>query len=78
MMETELTSKLKIKYPIIQAPMAGGPTTPDLVASVSNAGGLGNLGAGYLTPEQIRNSIREIRTTNRSTVWCEIIRTRAN
>lgn len=61
MMETELTSKLKIKYPIIQAPMAGGPTTPDLVASVSNAGGLGNLGAGYLTPEQIRNSIWEIR-----------------
>jgi nitronate monooxygenase len=61
MMKTELTRKLRIKYPILQAPMAGGPTTPDLVASVSNAGGLGSLGAGYLTPEQIRNAIREIR-----------------
>ncbi|CAM4395377.1 nitronate monooxygenase [Paenibacillus endophyticus] len=60
-METELTRLLNIKYPIFQAPMAGGSTTPDLVASVSNAGGLGNLGAGYLTPEQIRLAIREIR-----------------
>lgn len=61
MLETQLTRLLGIKYPIIQAPMAGGPTTPELVAAVSNAGGLGSLGAGYLTPEQIRSTIREIR-----------------
>ncbi|RJE88315.1 nitronate monooxygenase [Paenibacillus sp. 1011MAR3C5] len=61
MMKTELTRRLKIEYPVLQAPMAGGPTTPDLVAAVSNAGGLGSLGAGYLTPEQIRNAIREIK-----------------
>ena len=36
-----LTEKLKIQYPIIQAPMAGGITTPELVSAVSNAGGLG-------------------------------------
>ncbi|MGO4545012.1 NAD(P)H-dependent flavin oxidoreductase [Paenibacillus sp. 2TAB23] len=60
-METELTRLLNIKYPIFQAPMAGGSTTPDLVASVSNAGGLGNLGAGYLTAEQIRLAIKEIK-----------------
>ncbi|MDF2523216.1 MAG: nitronate monooxygenase [Clostridiales bacterium] len=51
MYKTELTLLIKIQYPIIQAPMAGGPTTPDLVAAVSNAGGLGNLGAGYLTAD---------------------------
>lgn len=61
MLETELTRALHIRYPIIQAPMAGGPTTADLVAAVSNAGGLGSLGAGYLTPEQIRLAIQEIR-----------------
>jgi nitronate monooxygenase len=38
---------------IIQAPMAGGPTTIDLVVAVSDAGGLGNFGAAYLTPRQI-------------------------
>jgi nitronate monooxygenase len=53
--------KLGIQYPIIQAPMAGGFTTPQLVAAVSNSGGLGSLGAAYLTPEQIRESVREIR-----------------
>ncbi|MFC4099109.1 NAD(P)H-dependent flavin oxidoreductase [Paenibacillus xanthanilyticus] len=61
MMNTLLTRKLNIRYPILQAPMAGGPTTADLVASVSNAGGLGSLGAGYLPPEQIRTAIREIK-----------------
>ncbi len=41
--------------------MAGGPTTPELVAAVSNAGGLGSLGAAYQTPDQITLAIRSIR-----------------
>ncbi|UTR10657.1 nitronate monooxygenase [Evansella sp. LMS18] len=58
---TELCKELEIKYPIIQAPMAGGITTPELVAAVSNAGGLGVLAAGYLTPEATRVEIRKIK-----------------
>ncbi len=46
---------------IIQAPMAGGPTTPALVAAVSEAGALGGLGAAYLTPAQIAADCAEIR-----------------
>ncbi|MGG1514236.1 nitronate monooxygenase [Paenibacillus oryzisoli] len=66
MFKTTLTRMLNIDYPILQAPMAGGPATPALAAAVSNAGGLGSLGAGYLTPEQIRTAIREVRVrTNR-------------
>jgi len=61
MLETKLTRKLNVQYPIIQAPMAGGPTTPELVAAVSNAGGMGSLGAGYLAPDQIRSAIKAIR-----------------
>jgi len=41
--------------------MGGGPSTPELVAAVSNAGGLGSLGAAYQTPEQILDTIRRIR-----------------
>jgi len=41
--------------------MAGGPTTPELVAAVSNAGGLGSLAAPYLTPGQITAAITRIR-----------------
>ena len=58
---TRVTKALDIEYPVLQAPMAGGPTTPELVAAVSNAGGLGSLGAAYLTPETLREQIREIR-----------------
>ncbi|WLR61911.1 NAD(P)H-dependent flavin oxidoreductase [Guptibacillus hwajinpoensis] len=59
--ETLVTSILNIEYPIVQAGMAGGVTTPQLVASVSNTGGLGSLGAGYMTPDQMRVAIKEIK-----------------
>ena len=56
-----LTHLLGVQFPLIQAGMAGGPTTPELVAAVSNAGALGTLGAGYMTPPQMRGAIRAIR-----------------
>jgi nitronate monooxygenase len=39
--------------PVVGAPMAGGPSTPELAAAVSNAGGLGFLAAGYLSAAQL-------------------------
>lgn len=53
--------RLGLRVPIIQAPMAGGPTTPALVAAVSEAGGLGSLGAAYLTPMQLREAGAAVR-----------------
>ena len=41
--------------------MAGGVATPQLVAAVSEAGGLGTLGAAYMTPGAIRTAIQEVR-----------------
>ena len=61
MSDNLLLKKLGIEYPIIQAPMAGGPTTPELIAAVSNAGGLGSLGAAYLKPADLIDAIRHIR-----------------
>ncbi|MEW6420897.1 MAG: nitronate monooxygenase [Deinococcota bacterium] len=61
-----LRERLGLRVPVIQAPMAGGPTTPGLVASVSQAGGLGSLGAAYLTPGQIQEAGKAVRAlTNR-------------
>ena len=60
--DTSFTRLVKIDYPVIQAGMAGGATTPELVAAVSNAGGLGTLGAGYLNPQAIRAAIRSVRS----------------
>ncbi|AIM10687.1 2-nitropropane dioxygenase [Bacillus anthracis] len=61
MFTSRVIDTLQIKYPIIQAGMAGAITTPKLVAAVSNSGGLGTLGAGYMSPEQIREAIYTIR-----------------
>ncbi len=47
--------------PIIVAPMAGGPTTPELAAAASNAGGLGFVAAGYLTPDVFADRISAAR-----------------
>src|SRR3984893_11262523 len=61
MATNELLNRLGIDLPIIQGPMGGGPSTPELVAAVSNAGGLGSLGAAYLTPDKITETIRRIK-----------------
>lgn len=66
MFANKLTQKLKIQYPIIQAPMAGGVTTSKLVAAVSDSGGLGFIGAGYMTPSQLREQIREIKAMTKN------------
>jgi nitronate monooxygenase len=57
--------QLGMKCPIIQAPMAGGGDTVELVAAVSDAGGLGSIGAAYLTPEQIISAGKAIRERTR-------------
>lgn len=58
-LQTPLCDLLQIRHPIVQAPMAG-YTTPELVAAVSNAGGLGMLGAGRMSTEQIAAAIDAI------------------
>lgn len=60
-LETDICRLLGIANPIIQAGMAGGPTTASLVAAVSEAGGLGSLGAAYMPPEVLRETVKEIR-----------------
>jgi nitronate monooxygenase len=58
-MRTTLCDRLGIETAIIQAPMAGGWTTPALAAAVAEAGGLGMLAAARLTAAQLRADIEE-------------------
>ncbi|CAO3354249.1 NAD(P)H-dependent flavin oxidoreductase [Azospirillum palustre] len=58
---TESLELLGLRSPVIQAPMAGGGDTPALVAAVNEAGGLGFVGAAYLTGEQIAERALAIR-----------------
>src|SRR6476661_5644123 len=50
-----------LRIPIIGAPMAGGPSTPALVAAVSSPGGLGFLAAGYKTVDAVRREVGAVR-----------------
>jgi nitronate monooxygenase len=55
------SSLAQLEHPIVQAPLAGGPSTPALAAAVSGAGGLGFLAAGYRTAGAVRSDIEELR-----------------
>jgi nitronate monooxygenase len=57
----QLLQRLQMQHPIIQAPLAGGGDTPELVAAVSDGGGLGFIGAAYLDPQQILAAARAVR-----------------
>jgi nitronate monooxygenase len=50
-----------LAYPIVQAPMGGGPSTPALAAAVAEAGGLGFLAAGYKPVDAVRADIDALR-----------------
>ncbi|WP_245241220.1 nitronate monooxygenase [Streptomyces spiramenti] len=52
--------------PVVQAPMAGGVATPELVAAVCDAGGTGFLAGGYLTAEALAERIAAVRARVRS------------
>lgn len=61
MNSTTLLNELGVSEPIFLAGMAGGVTTPELVSEVCNAGGLGQIGAGYMNPESLSTDIDHIR-----------------
>lgn len=58
--DNKLTRLLGIQYPIIQAGMAGS-TTASLVATVSEKGGLGTIGAGYFSIDKLESEIKAVK-----------------
>lgn len=58
--ENDLQKSLKVEYPVIQAPMLG-VTTPEMVAEIAEAGGLGSLPIGGLSPEEAESLINQVK-----------------
>jgi nitronate monooxygenase len=50
-----------LRVPIVQAPLAGGASTPALTAAVVGAGGFGFIAGGYRTPDALRDDIGAVR-----------------
>ncbi len=53
---------LNLPKPIVQAPMAGGATTPELIVAVCEQGGLGSLGAGMTAPAELAKQIQQLKS----------------
>jgi len=49
------------EVPVVGAPLAGGPSTPELTAAISEAGGLGFLAAGYRPVEEVERELGRVR-----------------
>jgi nitronate monooxygenase len=58
--KTAIARLFNVKYPIIQAPMAGSATVK-LASSVSNAGGIGSLGCGEMTSAELESHVTALR-----------------
>jgi nitronate monooxygenase len=72
MISTRFTQKLGIQHPIIQAGM-GGVARAELVAAVSNAGGLGMLGMVRMAPDFIRDQIQKTRALTKNPFGVNLI-----
>lgn len=55
-----------LRFPVLVAPMAGGPSTPELIGAVAEAGGSGFLGAGYLKAGALEAQIARTRELTRA------------
>jgi NAD(P)H-dependent flavin oxidoreductase YrpB (nitropropane dioxygenase family) len=74
-LKTPLCERLGIEYPIVLAGMGsrGAATPAELVAAVSEAGGLGVIGGSGLPAEELRSVIRKVRTITRKPIGVDLI-----
>ena len=67
-MKTRITELLNIEYPVIQGGMAW-VAEYHLAAAVSNAGGLGLIGAGAAPASFVKEQIEKCKESDRQAFW---------
>ncbi|MCF0155117.1 MAG: enoyl-[acyl-carrier-protein] reductase FabK [Veillonella sp.] len=72
MIKTDICDLLQIEYPILQGGMAW-LGTAELAAAVSEAGGLGIIGAGHMPPDVFRNEIHKLKERTSKPFGCNIM-----
>ena len=60
-LKTSFSDYMEVEFPICLAGMGGRWTPPELVAAVSNAGGLGVMGGSGIQVDELRQRIRKVR-----------------
>ena len=64
MIRTPFTDLVGIEHPVVSAGMGAGIADGELAGQVSEAGGLGVIGASWLPAEEVRSLIRRARATS--------------
>jgi len=72
MIRTRVNEILNIKYPVVMGGMAWAGT-PKLAAAVSEAGGLGIIGSGAMTPDILREAIREAKSLTNKPIGVNVL-----
>ena len=72
MIRTELCDLLNVEYPVLQGGMAW-IGTAELASAVSEAGGLGIIGAGHMPPDLFRNEIHKLKERTSKPFGCNIM-----
>lgn len=62
MMSTGFLDGLGVRLPVLAAPMAGGPSTPEFVVAAARAGSLGFLAGGYKAPALLGEQLAAVRS----------------
>src|SRR4051812_6892233 len=62
----------QLRVPIVQAPMAGGPSTPALAAAVSDAGGLGFVAAAYKPAAAVADDLAATRALTKAPIGVNV------
>ena len=69
-MQNRITQLFNIDYPIVQAGMVW-TSGWRLASAVSNAGGLGIIGAGSMTPDLLKEHIQKMQKSHKKIFWCK-------
>lgn len=67
-MENEFTKRLKIKVPLIVAPMAGGPSSVEFVSASAEAGALGSIGTAYINGKAVEDFTHQVRLKTKNPI----------
>src|SRR6058998_2885550 len=73
MITTRFTELIGVEHPVASAGMGGGATSGELVAAVSEAGGLVVLGASFVMPDDVAEMVRRERDLTSKTIGVNIL-----
>jgi nitronate monooxygenase len=68
MYSNNFTKQFNLQHPLVVAPMAGGPSSPEFVVASCQAGAMGSVGAAYSSAKQIEEFVSKVRSETQNPI----------